>query len=94
MGAPGAGPARTPDETNTPGWRSMSQAERGTHQQRLQSFRNYEECRAYMGQHTERMRSRPDTPGSTAGVGAPAPGGRQVDPTARGNDICAHLPRS
>jgi pilus assembly protein FimV len=90
-----AGGARAPnqryDDSNTPGWSTMSATERSDHQRRMQSFRTYEECRAYMGEHSTRMRARPNTPGSTAGIGVPGAG--QTDATGRGNDVCAHLPR-
>jgi hypothetical protein len=89
QGTPGTGSPRSTapsgppsfDEQNTPGWNSMTAAERSAHQQRMQSFRTYDACSAYMA---ERMRSRP-VPGTTGG---PAP-----DATAAPNDACAHLPR-
>ena len=73
QGTPGTGSPRSTspsgppslNEQNTPGWSSMTAAERSAHQQRMQSFRTYDECSAYMA---ERMRSRPG-PGTTSGVG-------------------------
>ncbi len=76
------------NDANTPGWSTMSAAERSAHQQRMQSFRTYGECSAYMA---ERRRARPG-PGSTAGAGPT--GGPRHDATAQPNDVCAHLPRS
>lgn len=95
QGTPGTGGARSTapsgppsfDEQNTPGWSSMTAAERSAHRQRMQSFRTYDECSAYMAQ---RMRSRPG-PGTTAGAGPT--GGPGQDATAAPNDVCAHLPR-
>jgi hypothetical protein len=75
------------NDNNTPGWSTMSAAERSEHQQRMQTFKTYNECSAYMNQ---RMRSRPG-PGTTSGAG-PTGSSRQ-DATAPTNDVCAHLPR-
>ena len=95
QGTPGTGsprgttPAGPPafNDNNTPGWSSMSAAERSAHQQRMQSFKSYNECSAYMD---ERRRARPG-PGTTSGAG---PTGKGQDATAPRNDVCAHLPRS
>ncbi len=95
QGTPGTGSTRSTapsgppsfNEQNTPGWGSMTAAERSAHQQRMQSFKTRDECSAYMA---ERMRSRPG-PGTTSGAG---PTGKGQDATAAQNDVCAHLPRS
>ncbi len=94
-GTPGAaGPRSTApsgppafSDSNTPGWSTMSAAERSEHQRRMQSFKTYNECSAYM---SERMRAR-SGPGAKAGAG-PTGASRQ-DATAPTNDACAHLPR-
>jgi hypothetical protein len=84
------------NESNTPGWGSMSAAERTQHQERMQSFKNYKDCSSYMGQ----MRSRSGA--GTAGTGTTAATGTQTQsntspmPSAggAGADPCGHLPRS
>lgn len=62
-GPQGVGPTRpTPmplSEANTPGWNQMSSDQRSSHEQRMQSFKSYNDCNSYMSQ----MRAR-------AGLGA------------------------
>jgi len=56
---PGTPPASQPfDPTNAPGWSTMSETERGEMRRRMESFRTYDDCRAYMNGHMKRMRSR------------------------------------
>jgi hypothetical protein len=96
QGTPGTGSPRGTsasgppafNDSNTPGWSTMSAAERSAHQQRMQSFKTHDECNGYMSQ---KMRSRPG-PGTTSGVDQTGPGSQ--DATAPMNDMCAHLPRS
>ncbi|WP_157264162.1 hypothetical protein [Azohydromonas aeria] len=42
----------------TPGWSMMSEAERKDHRERMQGFKSYEECKAYMDKHHEEMAAR------------------------------------
>jgi hypothetical protein len=42
----------------TPGWSMMSKAEREEHRQRMREMKTYEECRAYLDQHREKMAAR------------------------------------
>lgn len=55
------------DPTNAPGWGSMSQAERDEMMKRMDTIKSYDECRSYMTQHGERMRSRGAQMGTSAG---------------------------
>lgn len=89
------------DPTNTPGWAAMSAEERSEHMTRMQTFRNYGDCQAYMSQHGERMRSRAGA-SATTGMAAPSagaatsrsPGGSgETAASALGGDPCGHLPR-
>lgn len=42
----------------TPGWSMMNSAERKEHQERMQSMKTYEECKAYAEQHHAEMKAR------------------------------------
>ncbi len=58
----GAGPMHGPrahwGQDYTPGWSMMSEAERKEHRERMQGFKSYEECKAYMDRHHEEMVAR------------------------------------
>jgi len=60
----GAGGANT---ASIPGWSAMNAQERGEMQQRMQSFRNYNECQSFMSQQASRMRSRAPDAAPAAG---------------------------
>jgi hypothetical protein len=56
---PGAAPAPSQfDPTNAPGWSTMNETERSEMRRQMESFKTHDDCRAYMGTHMERMRSR------------------------------------
>lgn len=42
----------------TPGWAMMSWQERNEHREKMRSFQTYEDCRAYLDQHHEKMMAR------------------------------------
>lgn len=97
----GTPPAARFDPTNTPGWAAMTAEERSEHMTRMQSFRNYRDCQAYMTQQGERMRSRMGA-STTSGAGAPTAGAAtsrsprdsgETAASALGGDPCGHLPR-
>jgi hypothetical protein len=68
----GAGPRF--DETTTPGWSMMTAQERDEHREKMRSFRNYEECNAYMTENHARMQERARAQGKTlAGGAGPGP---------------------
>ena len=55
----------------TPGWALMSWAERNEHRKAMRAMKTYDECKAYLDQHHEKMMERakergkeplPDTP--------------------------------
>jgi hypothetical protein len=50
---------------NTFGWALMNQEERIAHQQKMWSFRNYEECKAYQLEHHQSMEARAKGAGKT-----------------------------
>lgn len=65
---------------NTPGWSMMSPAERDAHRQRMGTFKNEGECRAYMDEQHALMDERAKE------------GGRPVPGQPRRN-ACAGLPK-
>ena len=42
----------------TPGWGMMSRAEQQEHREKMRSFKNYDECKAYTDQHHGQMEAR------------------------------------
>lgn len=64
---PGAAPTNRFDPSNAPGWQQMNETERSEMMRRMESIKSYDECRAYMTQHGERMRSRGAQAGTAAG---------------------------
>lgn len=65
---------------NTPGWAMMTPAERGTHRDRMHSFKTEAECRAYMDEQHKLMSERARERGRTV-------------PAAPRRDPCAGLPK-
>nr|WP_297355789.1 hypothetical protein [uncultured Caldimonas sp.] len=55
---PGRGPGPRWGHGFTSGWSMMTPAERDQHRDRVQSFKSYEECRAYMDEHHQQMLER------------------------------------
>lgn len=53
------------DKDNTVGWALMTQEERNAHRQKMWSFRNYDECKAYQLQHHQEMEARAREKGKT-----------------------------
>ena len=54
----GRGPGARWGADYTPGWPMMNSTERDEHRGRMQSFKTYEECKAYMDQHHQQMTER------------------------------------
>jgi len=46
------------DSENTVGWTLMTQEERNAHHQKMWSFKNYDECKAYQLEHHQTMETR------------------------------------
>lgn len=65
---------------NTAGWAMMSPAEREAHRERMASFKNEPECRAYQEEHHKTMAERAKERGRTL-------------PTKPRRDACAGLAR-
>jgi hypothetical protein len=63
------------DQNNTVGWTLMSKEERAAHQQKMWSFTNYAECKAYQQQHHDDMLARAQAQGKTL----PAPHANACD---------------
>jgi hypothetical protein len=87
------------DPTNAPGWSQMNETERSEMMRRMESIRSYDECRAYMTQHGDRMRSRGATSGATTGSSMGSSTGATTGATtgsttgAAAADPCAHMQR-
>lgn len=60
---------------NTFGWTLMSPEERAAHQQKMWSFRNYDECKAYQLEHHQSMEAR----AKAAGKALPSPHANACD---------------
>jgi hypothetical protein len=60
---------------NTPGWSLMSADERSAHQQKMWSFKTYDECKTYQAEHHQLMESRAKEQGKTL----PAPRANACD---------------
>ena len=46
------------DKDNTVGWALMTQEEHAAHRQKMWSFKNYDECKAYQLEHHQAMEAR------------------------------------
>lgn len=56
--APG-GPGRFAfDKSNVPGWSLMTPEERTEHQNKMHSFKTYDDCKAYQQEHHAQMQER------------------------------------
>lgn len=55
---PGMGGRFAIGNDNTVGWALMSQEERTAHQQKMWSFKNYDECKTYQLEHHQSMEAR------------------------------------
>jgi hypothetical protein len=64
----------------TSGWSMMTPAERQEHQAKMRSMANYDDCKAYTGQHHRQMADRAKEKGRTV-------------PTQPRRDACAGLKR-
>lgn len=53
------------DNNNTVGWMLMNQEERNAHRQKMWSFKNYDECKAYQLEHHQMMEMRAKEKGKT-----------------------------
>ncbi len=80
MGGRGGMMGRRFGPDNTPGWAMMTPAERGTHRDRMHSFKTAAECRTYMDERHKLMSERAKERG------------RSVPATPR-RDPCAGLPK-
>jgi len=50
---------------NTPGWTLMTPEERSAHQQKMWSFKTYDECKAFQAEHHAAMAARAKEQGKT-----------------------------
>lgn len=53
------------EQGNTWGWQLMTPQERIEHQNKMRSFKTYEECKAYMEEHHKQMQARAKEKGAT-----------------------------
>lgn len=53
------------DNANTVGWALMTQEEHAVHRQKMWSFKNYDECKAYQLEHHRAMEARAQEQGKT-----------------------------
>lgn len=51
--------------SDTPGWSMMTPLERQAHHDRIEGFKSYEECKAYLAQHHQEMVARAKERGRT-----------------------------
>jgi hypothetical protein len=66
MGGMGPGPGRYAiDRGNTTGWTLMTDEERTAHQQKMWSFKTYDECKTYQDEHHKAMEARAKEKGKT-----------------------------
>jgi hypothetical protein len=61
----GKGPAYVFDQDNTAGWALITAEERAANQQKMYSFKTYDECKAYQGEHHKAMEARAKEKGKT-----------------------------
>lgn len=62
---PGMGGRFAIGNDNTFGWTLMGQEERTTHQQKMWSFKRYDECKTYQLEHHQAMEARAKAAGKT-----------------------------
>lgn len=77
-GMGGMGPGRGMmafNKGNTPGWSLMTPEERTAHQQKMWSFKTYDECKAYQAEHHTAMEAKAKEKGQTL----PAPRANACD---------------
>lgn len=72
---PGGGGRFNFDKSNVPGWSLMTQEERTEHQNKMHSFKTYDECKAYQQEHHALMQER----AKEKGVSLPAPRANACD---------------
>ena len=66
MGGMGPGKGRMAfNQGNTPGWSLMTAEERTAHQQKMWSFKTFDECKAYQGEHHTAMTAKAKEQGKT-----------------------------
>ena len=53
------------NKTNTPGWSLMTPEERSAHQQKMWSFKTFDECKAYQVEHHTAMTAKAKEQGKT-----------------------------
>ena len=79
MGMGGMGPGKGArfalNKDNTPGWALMTAEERTAHQQKMWSFKTYDECKAYQEEHHKAMEAKAKEQGKTL----PAPRNNACD---------------
>lgn len=76
MGGMGPGKGRMAlNQDNTPGWSLMTAEERSAHQQKMWSFKTFDECKAYQAEHHTAMTAKAKEQGKTL----PAPRANACD---------------
>ena len=66
QGGPGPGGGRFAiGANNTPGWSLMTPEERATHQQKMWSFKTFDDCKAFQAEHHALMTTRAQEQGKT-----------------------------
>ena len=76
MGGMGPGKGRMAfNQGNTPGWSLMTAEERTAHQQKMWSFKTFDECKAYQAEHHTAMSAKAKEQGKTL----PAPRANACD---------------
>jgi hypothetical protein len=76
MGGMGPGKGRMAfNQGNTPGWSLMTTEERTAHQQKMWSFKTFDECKAYQAEHHTAMTAKAKEQGKTL----PAPRANACD---------------
>ncbi|HEX8988085.1 MAG TPA: hypothetical protein VF816_08990 [Rhodocyclaceae bacterium] len=80
QGGPGRGPGGgggryAIGQGNTVGWMLMTPEERAAHRQKMWSFSNYDDCKAYQAEHHQAMEARAKEQGKTL----PAPRANACD---------------
>ena len=62
---PGKGGRYAFNKGNTPGWSLMTAEERTAHQQKMWSFKTFDECKAYQAEHHTAMSAKAKEQGKT-----------------------------
>ena len=76
MGGMGPGKGRMAfNQGNTPGWSLMTAEDRTAHQQKMWSFKTFDECKAYQAEHHTAMTAKAKEQGKTL----PAPRANACD---------------